>query len=162
MAAAPKIELAVLGDVALARAMGEITPAAERRLVRTSLRVGFKITKDAVQAAVPTDNGALKRSIKLRVGKSGKHFFQFRIFTGDTKSLGYRTTLRVGLRGGKQGFAPAAVETGYFMQTKDGMKYIPPRSFVRVPLRATKDAVIKAVGEDLAAGLAAEKAKVGA
>lgn len=114
MAAAAKFDLSVLGDAQLQDAINGIEPKIRARLLRRSLRTAFKITLDAVKAAVPVGMGHLRRSIKLRTGKGGRGMVQFRIYTGGLVDLGARRTRRIGARGAvREGYYPAALEFGY-------------------------------------------------
>lgn len=158
MAAAGRFDVSVLGDKALEAALRGVPPKIERRLLRTSLRKGFKPTFDLAKTLVPVELGALRRSMKLRAGRGGRGMIQFRIFTGgiaELAALGARRTRRVGLRGAKrEGYYPAAVELGFMRQTKQGPRRVAPRSFLRAALASTRERAIGIVAQDLREGLA--------
>lgn len=176
------INLQALGDRELEVAINALPVAIAKRLLRSSLRKGFKVTFERVKATVPRRSGALARSLRLRAGGAQKGTIRYSIFTGDLKELGYREVKRPGLRGGRMTprFPPAAIEFGYVRggshsrreyvkeivdslgrkravkrvehKTTGGVR-VPPLSFMRAPLESTKEDVFSLVAKDLWEGI---------
>lgn len=167
-----RFDISVLGDKALEAKLRALPAAIEQRLLRKSLRAAFKPTLEKARELVPTELGALKASLQLRAGRGGRGTIQFRIFTGGLPELAalgarrtrpYTTTENrrgriiahgLGSRGAeREGYYPAAVELGYVRRTKTGAVHVPPRSFLRAALNATKDTSLMIVAEDLREGV---------
>lgn len=184
-----RFDLSTIGDRALEARLNALPATVAKRLVRSSLRKGFKRTFAAVKQLVPVDQGALKRSLKLRSNGFLRGNISMSIFTGDMKALGYRKTRRPGIRGGHTTprFPPAAIEFGFiragrhsrtegyadivdslgrkrhvkrvYRATTGGVR-VPARSFMRAALASTRDQVIKDVTADLWEGVTEYAASV--
>ena len=153
MAAAASFDISLFGDRKLTKALAGMEFKLQKKWLNKGMRAGFKLTHKAARQVAQShrDTGALWRSIKLRKGKpprgQGRRVIVYRIFTGGPEVLGIKPTKRVGLRGGRGvGYYPAAIEYGYARQ--DGVR-VPPRSFLRAPLKTTGRRAIKRTGDSL-------------
>lgn len=152
LASGKTFNLSVLGDKDLQARIDALPEVIARRLLRVSLRDAFKRVLNSAKMRAPKDTGALVRSMKLRASKRSGGMLQYKVFTEDTKGLGYRIIKKPGSKGGRtrQGYAPAAHELGYTRQ--NGVR-VAPKAFMRGALNSNKDAVIEHVRQDLWRGL---------
>lgn len=138
------IQTKLLGAKELSRAMRGLPKTMQRKLLMQGLRAGAKIFQSAAKANVPVDSGALRRSIKVRVGKvrtkgdksvvviTGKSMFEGKTFYGAFVEYGH------GLGKRSRGVALAQERRSRSGQAGDGSavagdtrKRVPARPFMR-------------------------------
>jgi HK97 gp10 family phage protein len=54
------------------KALEELGPKAEKRVIRQGLRIGAKVVLEAARGEAPERSGVLKRNIKIRSGRGSK------------------------------------------------------------------------------------------
>ena len=151
-----RVDVDLLGDKALSKALRDAPKEVERKILPKALRAGAKPVLQAAKALVPVDRGVLKKSLKSRKGRTRRRgpgkVLQHRVFTGNAKDLGIKPIKNPGSRGGKTtpGFYPMAIEAGYVRQ--DGVR-IPPRSYLRAALHEERETAKAAIRRELWSGL---------
>lgn len=96
------ILLKVLGVRRIDKALADLEPKIQKKILRDGLKAGAKIVADEAKLKVPVDSGDLKKSIKVRAGKragrgkirrtvvTGKGFFKGQEFYGGFVEFGTR------------------------------------------------------------------------
>jgi len=82
------VNIEVLGDKALQKALNALPITMERKIVTQALRKAAKPVLATAKARCPVKTGALRKSLKLRAIKRRKGNFGVRIMTGTRKELG--------------------------------------------------------------------------
>lgn len=147
MAVQLRLSIDGLGDKLLAEALRTLPIKTERTYLLAALREGMANVLQAAKAAVPGGYDRLRESLKIVSMRPRRGSRGVRIVAGKRSQLGIVETKRPGSRGGKgRGYYPVHVELGY--KTQSG-RTIPPRPYLRGPLRSGQDRTLGIVGSGL-------------
>lgn len=142
-----RLNIDALGDKLLAEALRTLPQKMERSMLLASLRKGMQGILQASKAAVPAGYDRLRDSLKIVSMKPKRGSRGVRVVAGKRGDLGIEATKNPGSKGGKgRGFYPVHVELGYVAQNG---RAIPPRPFLRGPLRSGADRTLGIVGSEL-------------
>lgn len=149
-------EIKIEGFAELRKRAAKLERGLQRRVYGVAVRAGGKVLVDAAKAAVPVRTGATSRSIVHRASsKPSQGLFGVKV----TVRAGEKSSERVAHRRGnsKKDYQPDAVERYYRFQEL-GTKHHPAKPFLKPALEGHAGAVLNAVKQALAAGLAREAA----
>ena len=130
-------------QLGLARALKRLPITLQKKIIRPALRKGFKPVFAATKAAVPVDEGKLKRGLKLRALKRSRGAVGVRIITPPREALD--------IPANAPGYYPAHIELGTATQAA--------RPFMRASFDAHKERTIAIIAREIAKGLAKDWTK---
>lgn len=125
--AAPIVDISLIGDKALIKALGKLPGAVQKKVVRQTMRKSLKRVYKAVVAAVPVDTGRLRAAMAAQRVRAGK-----RSRTSITFSVEMPERDLLGIDPGSPWFYAAHVEYGHGT--------VAPRSYIRATVNRIEKA----------------------
>lgn len=122
-------------------ALDKLESAVAKKILRKALRAGATLPLKAAKTNAPVRTGALRRSLKVRAGRSRKGVIHVVMGTGKKWFVGPMYYSAFVVMGHKQGSK----------RLGNARKDIPPNTFMNDAYEATKEATIDAISETMLA-----------
>ncbi|KKN27514.1 hypothetical protein LCGC14_0863980 [marine sediment metagenome] len=153
--ARPVIDISILGDKALERALSQLPDRIQRKVVRQSLhksakRVNGYLIRNLSGIPVAPDSGKWLAAQTAQKPKSGK-----RSRRGVRIELGFPTREELGIPAGDKYFYPAAIEYGTH-KTRQGRGPLPAFAPVRRAVNENTDKEHRLMGTEIGQGIERE------
>lgn len=143
---AKTIDIRVLGDRELQRKLNRVVDKVQKKIVRHALREGGRPVLANAQAKVPTGEGRLKASLKLRARRARRGEFGVEVRTGTRQELGIPASAT--------GYYPASIEYGW-THARSGLP-IPARSYMRAAADEQRVRALGIIGREIGRGIEME------
>jgi len=139
-----RFDISLLGAPELAKALSELTPQLERKVLTKALRQAGKFYLALAKARAPRDEGRLSSTMRLRSMKRRKGRVGVSIQTGTRSELGIDPK--------QKGYYPAHTEFGH--RDRGGVHH-PPIPFMRTSLKTGESAIFAILRQELDSGIEA-------
>jgi HK97 gp10 family phage protein len=131
------IDITMLGDKELEKALAAIDEKMQKKLMQNALREGAKIIAEEAKVRAPKRTGMLKRSIKVRALHQKKRgTLGVQVQTGTRRELGISEQA--------YGYYPAALEYGWRM--KRSGEHVPAKPYMRPALDTKRGQAFRVIG----------------
>jgi HK97 gp10 family phage protein len=131
------IDITMLGDKELEKALAAIDEKMQKKLMQNALREGAKIIAEEAKARVSKDSGALAKSIRVRTLQQKKRgALGVQVETG--------TRQKLGIPAEQYGYYPAALEYGWRMKRTG--RHVAAKPYMRPALDSKRGQAFRVIG----------------